>query len=101
VSAVGAGRAFLRPAVFSLAAGLFMGAVYWALDLASPAPPLLGLTGLAGIVIGERAATAVRDRLVRRPTDQPPPETAPETPLEALPEPPPETSPEEGFPRVP
>jgi XapX domain-containing protein len=81
VSAVGAVRAFLRPAAFSLVAGLFMGAAYWALDLTSPAPPLLGLTGLAGIVIGERAATAVRNRLTRRRTAPP--------------------SPEEGNPRVP
>ncbi|MEU3734347.1 DUF1427 family protein [Streptomyces sp. NPDC033538] len=66
MSAAGAGRAFLRPAALSFAAGLLMGAVYWALDLTSPAPPLLGLTGLAGIVLGERAATAVRDRLTRR-----------------------------------
>ncbi|KAF3469900.1 XapX domain-containing protein [Streptomyces sp. Tu 3180] len=51
-----------------------MGALYWALDLTSPAPPLIGLTGLAGIVLGERAATAVRDRLARRPA--PPPPTA-------------------------
>jgi XapX domain-containing protein len=43
-----------------------MGAVYWALDITSPAPPLIGLTGLAGIVLGERAAAAVRDRLTRR-----------------------------------
>lgn len=51
-----------RPAV-SLAAGLLMGAVYWALDITSPAPPLIGLTGLLGIVLGERAATWVRVRL--------------------------------------
>ncbi|MFJ8543304.1 DUF1427 family protein [Streptomyces sp. NPDC093586] len=76
MSAVGGGRAFLRPAVFSFAAGLLMGAVYWALDLTSPAPPLLGLTGLAGIVLGERVATAVRNRLTRRPT-LPPPEEGP------------------------
>ncbi|MBC2879343.1 DUF1427 family protein [Streptomyces sp. TYQ1024] len=42
-----------------------MGAVYWALDIASPAPPLVGLAGLAGIVLGERAATAARRHLAR------------------------------------
>ncbi|MGC9378887.1 DUF1427 family protein [Streptomyces sp. MH13] len=46
----------------SLLAGLLMGAVYWALGLTSPAPPLIGLTGLLGIVLGERAVTRLRDR---------------------------------------
>lgn len=83
MSGAGAKRAFLRKAVLSFAAGLLMGALYWAMDLTSPAPPLLGLTGLAGIVLGERAATAVRDRPARR-RPAPPPSAA-----------------EEGTPRVP
>ncbi|MFI6208085.1 DUF1427 family protein [Streptomyces sp. NPDC051041] len=72
MTAPGAARAFLRGAAPSFAAGLLMGALYWALDLTSPAPPLIGLTGLAGIVLGERAATAVRDRPARRPAPSPP-----------------------------
>ncbi|MDQ1041073.1 XapX domain-containing protein [Streptomyces sp. V3I8] len=60
-----AGR-FTRHAALAFAAGALMGGVYWALSVPSPAPPLLGLTGLAGIVAGERAVTAVRDRLARR-----------------------------------
>ncbi|MFJ8650223.1 DUF1427 family protein [Streptomyces sp. NPDC093546] len=56
-------KAFTGSAATAFAAGLLMGAVYWLLDLTSPAPPLVGLTGLAGIVLGERAATAVRRRL--------------------------------------
>ncbi|MEU5096212.1 DUF1427 family protein [Streptomyces sp. NPDC020996] len=67
-------RVFLRRAGLSFAAGLLMGGLYQALDLTSPAPPLIGLTGLAGIVLGERGATAVRDRLMRvrdRPTRRP------------------------------
>ena len=83
MNAAGATRGFLRKAGPSFAAGLLMGALYWALDLTSPAPPLLGLTGLAGIVLGERAATAVRDRPARR-RPAPPPSAA-----------------EEGTPRVP
>lgn len=77
MSAAGAKRAFLRKAGLSFAAGLLMGALYWAMDLASPAPPLLGLTGLAGIVLGERAATAVRGRPTRR-RPAPPPSAAEE-----------------------
>jgi XapX domain-containing protein len=83
VSAAGTTRGLLRKAGLSFAAGLLMGALYWAMDLTSPAPPLLGLTGLAGIVLGERAATAVRDRPARR-RPAPPPSAA-----------------EEGTPRVP
>ncbi|WP_344979585.1 DUF1427 family protein [Streptosporangium fragile] len=56
---------FVRRAAVAFAAGLAMGAVYWVLGVASPAPPLLGLTGLLGIVLGERAATAARSRLAR------------------------------------
>ncbi|MER6347857.1 DUF1427 family protein [Streptomyces sp. NPDC001595] len=58
--------AFLRAAAVSFAAGLLMGAVYWALDIVSPAPPLLGLTGLFGIVVGERAVSVLRGRRRRR-----------------------------------
>ncbi|MGX1135372.1 XapX domain-containing protein [Streptomyces glaucescens] len=58
--------AFLRAAAVSFAAGLLMGAVYRLLDIRSPAPPLLGLTGLFGIVVGERAVQAVRGRWRRR-----------------------------------
>lgn len=83
MSAAGTTRGLLRKAGLSFAAGLLMGALYWAMDLTSPAPPLLGLTGLAGIVLGERAATAVRDRPARR-RPAPPPSAA-----------------EEGTPRVP
>lgn len=54
---------FPRTAARAFAAGLLMGAVYWALDIRSPAPPLVGLTGLFGIVAGERAASAIRCRL--------------------------------------
>ncbi|MBQ0854992.1 DUF1427 family protein [Streptomyces sp. BH-SS-21] len=57
---------FTRHAALAFVAGALMGAVYWALSVPSPAPPLLGLTGLAGIVAGERIITAVRDRRSRR-----------------------------------
>ncbi|MGN9816608.1 XapX domain-containing protein [Streptomyces sp. SD11] len=57
---------FTRHAALAFVAGVLMGAVYWALSVPSPAPPLLGLTGLAGIVAGERIVTAVRNRPSRR-----------------------------------
>ncbi len=43
-----------------------MGAAFWALDVAAPAPPLLSLGGLAGILLGKRVATAFRMQLARR-----------------------------------
>ncbi|MGW0573442.1 XapX domain-containing protein [Streptomyces tauricus] len=57
---------FTRHAALAFVAGVLMGAVYWALSVPSPAPPLLGLTGLAGIVAGERIVAAVRNRPSRR-----------------------------------
>ncbi|WP_318215461.1 DUF1427 family protein [Streptomyces sp. SCL15-6] len=53
----------LRGPAVSLGAGLLAGAVYWALGTTSPAPPLIGLTGLLGIVLGERAVTWGRGRI--------------------------------------
>ncbi|WP_328498618.1 DUF1427 family protein [Streptomyces sp. NBC_00414] len=52
--------------MLAFVAGLFMGAVYWCLSVPSPAPPLIGLTGLAGIVAGERTVTAICSRAARR-----------------------------------
>lgn len=43
----------------SLLAGLVIGAVYPVLRVRSPAPPLTGLTGLAGMLIGFAAAGAL------------------------------------------
>jgi XapX domain-containing protein len=43
----------------SLLAGLVIGAVYAVLRVRSPAPPLTGLTGLAGMLIGFAAAGAL------------------------------------------
>jgi XapX domain-containing protein len=66
--------ALVRRAALSFAAGLVMGAVYGALGTPSPAPPLIGLTGLLGIVLGERAGTWGRGRLTtarKDPHDQP------------------------------
>ncbi len=40
--------------VFSLAAGLLVGVVYNLLSVRSPAPPLVALVGLLGILVGEQ-----------------------------------------------
>ncbi|WP_198653474.1 DUF1427 family protein [Actinocorallia populi] len=62
-------KGFARRGAVAFGAGLLMGAVYWALGITSPAPPLIGLTGLLGIVAGERAVTALLSR--RRPASGP------------------------------
>ncbi len=40
--------------LISLAVGILVGGLYAALRVASPAPPLVALMGLLGIVIGEQ-----------------------------------------------
>jgi XapX domain-containing protein len=40
--------------VLSLAAGLLVGAIYGVLNVRSPAPPVVALVGLLGILLGEQ-----------------------------------------------
>lgn len=40
--------------LISLAIGLFVGVIYGALDLRSPAPPAIALVGLMGMLFGEQ-----------------------------------------------
>lgn len=65
--------AYGRRVAISFAAGLAMGALYWAWDLRAPTPALLGLTGLLGIGVGERAAPALGVRVARHRTPPAPP----------------------------
>lgn len=44
----------------SLAAGLLVGVVYSLLGVRSPAPPVIALVGLLGILLGEQAVPLVR-----------------------------------------
>jgi XapX domain-containing protein len=44
----------------SLAAGLFVGVIYSLLQVRSPAPPLIALVGLFGILLGEQAIPVAR-----------------------------------------
>jgi XapX domain-containing protein len=46
--------------VLSLGAGLLVGAIYSLLNVRSPAPPLVALVGLLGILIGEQAIPIAR-----------------------------------------
>jgi XapX domain-containing protein len=58
----------MKAYVFSLSAGLLVGVIYSLMRIKSPAPPLIALVGLFGMVIGERllpVATTVLHRGVR------------------------------------
>ncbi|AXB75497.1 DUF1427 family protein [Novosphingobium sp. P6W] len=44
----------MKPYLLSLAAGLLVGVVYSFLGVRSPAPPMIALIGLLGILLGEQ-----------------------------------------------
>ncbi|WP_179400940.1 DUF1427 family protein [Burkholderia guangdongensis] len=51
--------------LISMAAGVLVGLLYWLLRVKSPAPPLVALIGLLGMVVGEHAVPVVRTLLQR------------------------------------
>ena len=53
--------------VVSLGAGLLVGAIYGLLNVRSPAPPVIALVGLLGILIGEQAVPLVKRIAAREP----------------------------------
>jgi XapX domain-containing protein len=61
--------------LFSLLMGLIVGVLYALVQVRSPAPPLIALVGLLGMVIGEQAVDIVKRRCQPTPqfsTGQPP-----------------------------
>ena len=44
----------MKPYVLSLAAGILVGVVYGLINVRSPAPPVIALVGLLGILLGEQ-----------------------------------------------
>lgn len=44
----------MKPYLLTLAAGLIVGVVYSLLNVRSPAPPIIALVGLLGILLGEQ-----------------------------------------------
>jgi XapX domain-containing protein len=50
----------MKPYLLALGAGLLVGIVYNLLGVRSPAPPIIALVGLAGILLGEQAVPIVR-----------------------------------------
>ncbi len=46
--------------LLSFAVGIGVGLIYGALGVRSPAPPVIALVGLLGMLCGERAMTAIK-----------------------------------------
>lgn len=44
----------VKPYLLALAVGLFVGVIYAMLNVRSPAPPVVALVGLLGILLGEQ-----------------------------------------------
>jgi XapX domain-containing protein len=52
--------------LLSLGAGILIGLLYATLGVHSPAPPVIALTGLLGMLAGERVASPIRRIALRR-----------------------------------
>ena len=50
----------MKPYLISLSAGLLVGIVYSVLNVRSPAPPMIALVGLLGILFGEQLMPIAR-----------------------------------------
>jgi XapX domain-containing protein len=57
----------MKPYLFSLAAGLLVGVIYSLVHVRSPAPPVVALVGLLGILIGEQIPPYVKQMMSKTP----------------------------------
>lgn len=57
----------MRVYLISLAAGLLVGVIYGLLNVRSPAPPVVALIGLLGILLGEQVVPVARRALAGEP----------------------------------
>ena len=55
--------------LISLAVGILVGLIYGLLNVRSPAPPVIALVGLAGILIGEQVVPLAKRLLSREPVN--------------------------------
>ena len=53
--------------LMSLSAGLLVGIIYALIDVRSPAPPIIALVGLLGILVGEQIPPLVKGYLQQTP----------------------------------
>jgi len=56
----------MKPYLLSLAAGLLVGVVYSLVRVRSPAPPVIALVGLLGILAGEQIPSLVKQLIHRQ-----------------------------------
>ncbi len=57
----------MKPYLLSLGAGLLIGVIYSALNVRSPAPPVIALVGLLGILAGEQIVPLAKKLLSAEP----------------------------------
>ena len=55
----------MKPYLVSLALGVLVGVIYALFNVRSPAPPVIALAGLFGILVGEQIPSVVRTVWVR------------------------------------
>ena len=55
----------MKPYLLSAAAGLLVGIVYAVINVRSPAPPVIALVGLLGILVGEQLPSLARNFIHR------------------------------------
>lgn len=57
----------MKPYLLSLGVGLLVGAIYALLNVRSPAPPIIALLGLLGVLIGEKAVPLAKRLIYPQP----------------------------------
>lgn len=55
----------MKPYVLSLGVGLLVGVIYGLMNVRSPAPPVIALVGLLGILMGEQAPPLLKHLLAK------------------------------------
>lgn len=58
----------MKPYIVSLAVGLLVGVIYALFNVRSPAPPVIALVGLLGILLGEQIPPLVKQVLTTQRT---------------------------------
>lgn len=53
----------MKPYIVSLAVGLLVGVIYALFNVRSPAPPVIALVGLLGILLGEQIPPLIKQTL--------------------------------------
>lgn len=57
----------MKPYLIALAVGLLVGVIYGLLNVRSPAPPIVALVGLLGILVGEQLVPLAGRLFTRQP----------------------------------